>query len=935
MKFIKKKFLVFILLIFFMTLLSLTAVSAADYTVSGNDFGNIQSTVDGVGSGDVINLAGGTYNGSGSEISVSTNNLVFNGQGAILDANGNSRIFMISSDNVTLQNMILRNGNFDGYGAAVYVAGANFKIINCSVLNNFGDGGGGIMITSSSPGSIVDNCMFSSNVASYGAKNGGALAIHASNVRVSNSVFINNTADGHGGALTVNTVSGGTLSNINISNCNFTSNTATTMAGGIFLSSNITVFLITGCLLSDNTAPMGGGIYTTSPLSISSSTFKNNSANNGGGIYSTNRLTLSSTSGTNNKATSDNGGFIYGTGTININGGTFSSNIANSNGGAIYTTGSSRSNIINSKFTSNSAKNGGAIYNNAPLTVSSSTFKSNKARSNGGALYANKNLNISGGSITSNNASYGSGIYNLATLRVYKVYMSSNFAKVISITLKTPTEVKPSKKFTINVYLKTGDNIAGFIYNKNGNTYINGSRKLPLVYTPFKTFFSSIGASKNNIKSSSNGVATRTDTAGKSKFTVKVSYSQGGKTWSINKTVKVTSSAKNTKKTYTTKKSTNNKPVSKNNQSTTNVKSGTSIKVSLSNHEHAHLASLVNMDSYTINSKKISYWNLKKSTTLTRVTDYIYKVDKNGWYSGTINSKNGVSWKKLTKKPNKSGNWFNLTNTSGKYVIRNKVTQYTNDTSKNALMFFVSVKTSINHNSLIPYISYNYTLVNKNTKSKKTVRFFEEATTDIYFLKSTSYNSKLKNYLKHKDNRVQVGNNEIKKLIIDIFQKRAGNTKSKKLYGKYIEGELTSLNKIKAIFYYLRDNVDYQYYTNGHFKSLDVFWRMNKWSNDHANCVDQSVLLVTMLRTVGVPANFENWHGCKFKYNTYGHVFVYAYSSNSKKYLLDTTGSSNTPGTHPNWSGGSGNSYYSIGNPKGLNLYQYSCKKTNHYHHKD
>ncbi len=473
--------LLFLLLIFFLVLNIIGTISAADYTVSGNDFGSIQSTVDGVSSGDVINLAGGTYNGSGSEISVSTNNLVFNGQGAILDANGNSRIFMISSDNVTLQNMILRNGNFDGYGAAVYVAGANFKIINCSVLNNVGDGGGGIMITSSSPGSIVDNCMFSSNVASYGAKNGGALAIHASNVCVSNSVFINNMADGHGGALTVNTVSGGTLSNINISNCNFTSNTATTMAGGIFLSSNITVFLITGCLLSDNTAPMGGGIYTTSPLSISSSTFKNNSANNGGGIYSTNRLTLSSTSGTNNKATSDNGGFIYGTGTININGGTFSSNIANSNGGAIFTSGSNSLTVAGVTFTNNTATNGGAIRTSGSSTIGNSNFNLNKATNTGGAVYTSSSSRLTGSTFKDNSAVNGGGIYSSSTLILTSTSGDNNNANNGGFIYGTGNINLTGGSFNNNIAKSNGGAVYGTgtinIKNNakfNSNTAING-----------------------------------------------------------------------------------------------------------------------------------------------------------------------------------------------------------------------------------------------------------------------------------------------------------------------------------------------------------------------------------------------------------------------------------------------------------------------------
>lgn len=840
-----------------MTLLSLTAVSAADYTVTGNSYDDIQNSVDVAGNNDRLLIGTGTYSSSGNAIEIDGKNITIQGQSnsnrAKLDGRGLYRTIIVQEDaSLTLRYIDFVNGTSISYHT-LNIRGS-ILVESCSFKNCYGDSGSAIYVFEDSNSAIIKDCTFINN--------------HAANTG-DNSYTVGGAVISQGSA------------NFKVINCYFENNTALTYGGAIGLRNNGVGAEITNCTFVNNFAPDGGAIYALASATISGSTFRNNRAtNNGGAIVTTgsNSLNIANSKFESNRA--KNGGALYLTVLTRITGSSFSSNSATGNGGGLYTTGSSRSIISSSKFTSNSAKYGGGIYNNASLSISSSNFVSNKASANGGAIYANKNLNISGGNIKSNNANYGSGIYNLATLRVYKVYMSSNFAKVISITLKTPTEVKPSKKFTINVYLKTGDNIAGFIYNKNGNTYINGSRKLPLVYTPFKTFFSSIGASKNNIKSSSNGVATRTDTAGKSKFTVKVSYSQGGKTWSINKTVKVTSSAKNTKKTYTTKKSTNNKPVSKNNQSTTNVKSGTSIKVSLSNHEHAHLASLVNMDSYTINSKKISYWNLKKSTTLTRVTDYIYKVDKNGWYSGTINSKNGVSWKKLTKKPNKSGNWFNLTNTSGKYVIRNKVTQYTNDTSKNALMFFVSVKTSINHNSLIPYISYNYTLVNKNTKSKKTVRFFEKSDTSIYFIKNSdlpsSYNIYLKDviYLKSFGSPTSLKDKTIRNLVISIIKK--------------IDGEITPYKKANEIFKWVHNNIRYpsSSYSGTRYKALGTL------SGKVGNCVDQTHLMVALLRSSGLPTKYLNYASCVFRSGLVtGHVFGIVYVNN-KWYEFDTTGGS-------------------------------------------
>ncbi|KZX14969.1 putative outer membrane protein pmp20 precursor [Methanobrevibacter curvatus] len=564
-----------------------------------------------------------------------------------------------------------------------------------------------------------------------------------------------------------------------------------------------------------------------------------------------------------------------------LNNSNFTNNKANSNGGGIYLSGSSRSTISgNSKFTTNSAKNGGAIYSNSPLAISSTKFSSNKATDNGGAIYSKNALNVSGGSITGNTANYGSGICNLANLRVSKVGISSNVAKVISISLKAPTAVKPGKKLTINVYLKTGDNIAGAIYNSKGNTSINGSKKTPSDNTPGKTFSSAIAGSKKNITSNSNGVATRTYNVSKNvnKVNVSVSYSQGGKKWTVSTSVKVSSTAPSTPKTKTY---TNKKSISSSSSSSTGYIKGGSVTVGLSNHEDAHLASLIDISKYKVSSKNISYYNLKKRSSI-GVTYYIYKVNKDGWYSGTINSKNGVDWKKIGSKPTTSGTWFNLSsNSKGNYTIGKIVPKYTNNTSKSQFSFFVSVsKASINYKSLTPCIKYTYNLVNKNnTKSKRTVSFFENTTTDIYF-SGLGFSSKLKNELTYSDSRIQVNHSDFKNLAIKIFQGKAGS-------GKGIEGKLSADQKIRTIYAWIKKRMDYHGYSNSHYKSTDVLWRLQNKVKKTANCVDQSILLVTFLRTVGVPAYFE--HNWAFE----GHVVVRAYYTNTGKYVLDTTNSRN------------------------------------------
>ncbi|MEH2165259.1 MAG: Calx-beta domain-containing protein [Nostoc sp.] len=154
-------------------------------------------------------------------------------------------------------------------------------------------------------------------------------------------------------------------SSVTVSNSTFSGNTASTSGGGIYSSSSVTV---TDSTLSGNTANTnGGGIYSSSATVTDSSIF-GNIANLGGGIYSTNATVSNST--------------LFG-------------NTANSNGGGIFINGSNGSfTISNSTISSNTAKtNGGGIYSTSNTTVSNSTIFGNTADSDnntqgdGGGIY--------------------------------------------------------------------------------------------------------------------------------------------------------------------------------------------------------------------------------------------------------------------------------------------------------------------------------------------------------------------------------------------------------------------------------------------------------------------------------------------------------------------------------------------------------------------
>jgi predicted outer membrane repeat protein len=155
--------------------------------------------------------------------------------------------------------------------------------------------------------------------------------------------------------------------------------------GGIYSSSSVTV---SNSIISGNTASnSGGGIYSTSSVTVSNSTFSGNTANtNGGGIFSSN-ATVRNSSISGNIA--NLGGGIYSSNST-ISNSTLSSNIANSNGGGIF---SSNATVSNSTISSNTAKtHGGGIYG-SNATVSNSTIfgniadSDNNSQGDGGGIY--------------------------------------------------------------------------------------------------------------------------------------------------------------------------------------------------------------------------------------------------------------------------------------------------------------------------------------------------------------------------------------------------------------------------------------------------------------------------------------------------------------------------------------------------------------------
>ncbi len=166
------------------------------------------------------------------------------------------------------------------------------------------------------------------------------------------------------------------------------SNSATLQGGGIYNLNGIIIVDNSG--LSENTAPLGGGILNSGTITVSNSTLASNSAVEGGGIWNESTLTISDSTLADNMAS-------------NIGGGIFNS--SSDSGGTIT--------VSNSTFSSNSAVNaGGGIATYNMLEMGNSTFSGNTANAGGGIFNKVGTSDIESSTLSDNSANSGSGVYN-------------------------------------------------------------------------------------------------------------------------------------------------------------------------------------------------------------------------------------------------------------------------------------------------------------------------------------------------------------------------------------------------------------------------------------------------------------------------------------------------------------------------------------------
>ncbi|MCL2140613.1 MAG: InlB B-repeat-containing protein, partial [Dehalococcoidia bacterium] len=304
-------------------------------------------------------------------------------------------------------------------------AGGFDASIDCKIHNNTANRyGGGIYATAF--GAVSFNATIYSNE----ALDGGGIYIQARGViyKIDGSISITeNIATRNGGGIFINA---GILEILN--NAVISGNIAGSDGGGIYSNTSGSLSLTGGRILSNTAGNDGGGIYIavgTSNLIAGTEISSNTASGGGGGVYCNSTCTMNAGSILSN--TAENGGGIYNAGTFSLStsgSAVIASNIAHENGGGVYNAG-----ILNmfgsvvgglSATEANTAKNGAGIYNTATFTMSAGAVIGNNATDYGGGVFiagTSATLNMTGGIISENIAASGGGLYNMdGTLSISK-----------------------------------------------------------------------------------------------------------------------------------------------------------------------------------------------------------------------------------------------------------------------------------------------------------------------------------------------------------------------------------------------------------------------------------------------------------------------------------------------------------------------------------
>ncbi|MGB0561720.1 MAG: CHAT domain-containing protein [Spirulinaceae cyanobacterium] len=307
----------------------------------GGGANTLRSLINSAAAGDTILFtSAATVTLGGAQINWTTNNLTLDGNGGTVSGGSSSRVFNITANNATVQDLTIRDGVVSGDGAAINRnANGTLTLNNVTITDNSASGRGGGIRNANGTVALI-NSTISSNTAGVG---GAGIFNNPGTLTLTNSSVVGNAANRIGGGIW----NGGTLS---LTNSTVSGNTSNTREGGGIFSNTGTVTLNSSTVSSNSSQNRGGGISIVNgaTLTLVNSTVSGNTTNaNGGGISSTN-------------------------GDVTLTNSTIAFNTSNAYGGGFYTQNTVTSAIANTIIANNTAAGFG---NDIRADLSSSTVQ--------------------------------------------------------------------------------------------------------------------------------------------------------------------------------------------------------------------------------------------------------------------------------------------------------------------------------------------------------------------------------------------------------------------------------------------------------------------------------------------------------------------------------------------------------------------------------
>jgi hypothetical protein len=190
---------------------------------------------------------------------------------------------------------------------------------------------------------------------------------------------------------------------------------------------------LTNCIVSGNSAAVGGGIavngYSPQPgLTLNNSVVSNNHAGYwGGGIYAAGTLTMSHSTLSGNIATMSSGGVNVISSLTMTDSVVSGNNASNGYGGGVYGHGPMQ--LTNSIVSNNTAgKEGAGLLVAGSITLMDSTVSGNTTTHVGGGIKA-QSATLTNSTVSGNTASYGSAVVS-GSIRLYNSTVSANTSMV-------------------------------------------------------------------------------------------------------------------------------------------------------------------------------------------------------------------------------------------------------------------------------------------------------------------------------------------------------------------------------------------------------------------------------------------------------------------------------------------------------------------------